>query len=172
MWVFHILSQKLLFKVIFILSNWNWTFKSKWYLEVYDYLSELSMTFITWRGWLELGHSVVRMWLKMFAQVKSIRCEKVLIPHWRINCQNCSKLPEKSRFGTVPSVFFIWFFHHRVYRVSLPLKSQKKLLSLFKFAFKSTKNQFLSDKNLKFMNFPSCYVHETWIFRIGRPFYI
>ena len=39
--------------------------------------------------------------------------------------QNVPKLPEKRRFRTVLFTFVVWFFYHRVYRVSLPLKSQK-----------------------------------------------
>ena len=67
------------------------------FLTVDYYLSELSVTFITWRGWLKMGHLFVRMWLRMFAQVKSVRCEKVLIPSRRINYPKLLKL-----IGKVP----------------------------------------------------------------------
>ena len=86
--------------------------------------------------------------------------------------QNVPKLPEKRRFRTVPFLSVCWFFHYRVYRVSLPLKSQKNFWTFLTHAFKSRINCFLMLKYGKFMNFPSCYAHETWIFRIRRSFYV
>ena len=56
--------------------------------------------------------------------------------------QNVPKLPEKRRFRTVPFLAVHWFFHNRICRVGLPLKSQKKFGTFWNLFSKSILKDF------------------------------
>ena len=56
--------------------------------------------------------------------------------------QNVPKLPEKRRFRTVLFLAVHWFFHNRICRVGLPLKSQKKFGTFWNLFSKSILKDF------------------------------